>query len=149
MKVERVAISLANIEQLLQNNVQEPKFLAQTPQSVKIEKEEGVDTVHISERAKAAYSALRLLKNVLSAPYIRWEKIIEARKALEEGFYVLRKVTEIVAERIRERILGYGIWTENDYNVYNIKYSDILAKRIANFFIPLPEEFNAPLLPQL
>jgi hypothetical protein len=103
--------------------------------------------VDISEGAKTAYGLLRIAKAVASVPYIRWEKIKAAKEALEKGLYLFRKVTEIVAERIRERIVGYNIWTENDDKVYNLNSKDILAKRIATLLIPLSQQsfFSRPL----
>jgi hypothetical protein len=147
MKIERVQVTLPNVEQLLQN-MQKSQSLSSLPTTLSPEQQQqGVDTVDISEGAKTAYGLLRIAKAVASVPYIRWEKIKAAKEALEKGLYLFRKVTEIVAERIRERIVGYNIWTENDDKVYNLNSKDILAKRIATLLIPLSQQsfFSRPL----
>jgi hypothetical protein len=94
----------------------------------------GYDKVYISEEARTAFQIQNAAKIVVKAPDVREDRIKEVQESLREGVLLLRKVSEVVAERIRQKLAG-----ENDNIITNaILNTDritSLAQQIAEVYV--------------
>jgi hypothetical protein len=87
------------------------------------------DRIDISKKAKIAYRAREVMKNLKDIYLKDKENISKYRKIMEEGKYLLRKVSEIIAERLRDKLLEYPI---KEFQRFPMPQKDYLAYKIAN-----------------
>ncbi len=65
-------------------------------------KNEGTDSIHVSEEARSKAEVYQAAELAKGAPEIRWELVEAAKKRLQDPNYLSDQVIKTVAERLME-----------------------------------------------
>ncbi len=74
-----------------------------TEKPEKAEKGKKSDSINVSEEARSKAEIYQATENAKNAHDIRWDRVEEVKKKLEDPNYISKKVIEAVAERIMDQ----------------------------------------------
>jgi negative regulator of flagellin synthesis FlgM len=72
----------------------------------KVEKDKKTDSINLSEEAKSKAEIYKATETAKNAGDIRWDKVEEVRKKLEDPNYISDDVIEVVAQKIIDQLNG-------------------------------------------
>lgn len=97
-----------------------------------IENSKEYDRIDISEKARSAYKAKEIISHLYDKYYEDKENISKYKEVIEDGKYLLRKVSEIVADKIRDKLMSNAI---DEFVEFPMPKKDYLAYKIANHLV--------------
>ncbi|MBU2600102.1 hypothetical protein KJ849_05975 [bacterium] len=100
--------------------------------SSEIEDDKEYDRVSISKKAKLAHKTEVVISQLEDAYLEGKENIAKYRKVIEEGQYLTRKISEVIADKIRDKIMGKDI---NEMKEFSSSKRDYIAYKIASYLI--------------
>lgn len=97
-----------------------------------IENSKEYDRIDISKKARSAFKAKEIVSKIEDNYYEDKKNISKYREIVEEGKYLLRKVSEVVADRIRDKLVT---GTVDELREFPMPRKDYLAYKIADYLI--------------
>ncbi|MDI6785183.1 MAG: hypothetical protein QMD92_00585 [bacterium] len=90
------------------------------------------DRIDISKKARIAYKAKEVVSQLGEEYFIDKESISRYKEVIKEGKYLLRKVSELVADKMRDRLANDNV---DEFMKFPMHRKDYLAYKIANHLV--------------
>lgn len=90
------------------------------------------DRIDISKKARLAFKAKEIVFRLQDNYFEDEENISKYKEIVKEGKYLLRKVSEVVADKIRDKLMSNPV---NELRKFPMSRKDYLAYKIADYLV--------------